>query len=132
MIDLLSGLLGTVGGLIVFAGAYYVHQKVRLTRTACVMATVAGFVTYSGVIGSWANQYARQIGVFSAVAVVVGICVIVADIKGKKKGADRPALFAFFLVPIFLVSGLVAVSTVVAPALQRGVEKTGTQMQRIG
>lgn len=133
MIDLLSNLLAAVGGLIVFAGAYYVHQKVRLTRTACVAATVGGFITYSGIIGSWANRYATQIGILCAVAVFVGVCVIIADVKGKKKGADRPALFAFFLVPIFLVSGLVALSTVVAPALRNGVEKTSTEMQqRVG
>jgi hypothetical protein len=132
MINMLSGMLAAVGGLIVFAGAYYVHQKVRLTRTACVAAAVGGFITYSGIIGSWANQYAQQVGIISAVGVFVGVCVIVADIKGKKKGADRPALFAFFFVPIFFVSGLVALSTIVAPSLQNGVEKTTTNMQRIG
>lgn len=132
MIDMLSNMLAAIGGLIVFAGAYYIHQKVRLTRTACVVAAIGGFITYAGVIGSWANQYASQIGIIAAVGVFVGICIIVADVKGKKKGADRPALFAFFLVPIFAVSGLVAISTIVAPSLQNGVEKTGTQMQRIG
>jgi hypothetical protein len=132
MLDMLSSLLAAVGGLIVFAGAYYVHQRVRLTRTACVAAAVGGFITYAGIIGSWANQYASQVGVVCAVGVFVGVCVIVADIKGKKKGADRPALFAFFLVPIFFVSGLVALSTIVAPSLQQGVDKTSTNMQRIG
>jgi hypothetical protein len=132
MLDVLSNLFAAVGGLVVFAGAYYVHQKVRLTRTACVAAAVGGFITYAGVLGSWANQYAKQVGIVCAVGVFVGVCVIIADIKGKKKGADRPALFAFFLVPIFLASGLVAMSTVIAPNLQHGVEKTGTQMQRIG
>ena len=104
MLDMLSNMLAAIGGLIVFAGAWYIHQKVRLTRTACIMAAVGGFITYSGVVGSWANQYASQLGVICAVGVFVGICVIVADIKGKKKGADKPALIAFFLVPIFLAS----------------------------
>jgi hypothetical protein len=132
MLTMFSSLLAAVGGLIVFAGAYYVHQRVRLTRTACIAAAVGGFITYAGIIGSWANQYAKQISIVCAVGVFVGVCVIVADIKGKKKGADRPALFAFFLVPIFLASGLAAMSTVVAPALHDGVQKTSTQMQRIG
>lgn len=132
MLTMLHNLLNIVGGLVVFAGAYYVHQKVRLTRAACVMATIGGFVTYGGVIGSWANKYAAQLGIVCAVGVAVGIAVIVADVRGKKKGADRPALFAFFLVPIFLASGLAAMSSVVAPNLQDGVQKTGTQMQRIG
>ena len=132
MFDMLSGMLAAVAGLIVFAGAYYVHQKVRLTRTACVFAAIGGFITYAGVIGSWVNRYATQVGILCAVLVAVGICVIVADIRGKKKGADRPALFAFFFVPIFLVSGLMAVTSIVAPLLRDGVQKTTTQMQRIG
>lgn len=132
MIDMFSGMLAALGGLVVFGGAYYIHQRVRLTRTACVLAAVGGFITYAGALGSWVNQYASKLGVICAVGVVVGLCVIVADVKGKKKGADRPALFAFFLVPIFLVAGLTALSTQVAPSLRHGVEKTGTQMQRIG
>lgn len=110
------GMLSALGGLLVFAGAYYVHQKVRLTRTACVAAAVGGFMMYSTAIGSWLNQYARQAAVVSVVAVFVGICVIVADIKGKKKGADKPALFAFFLVPIFIVSFLAALPQVLDKA----------------
>jgi hypothetical protein len=133
MIDLLSSLLAAVGGLVVFAAAYYVHQKVRLTRTACVAAAVGGFITYSGVIGSWANRYASQVAVVTAVGVFIWICVIVADVKGKKKGADRPALFAFFFLPIFLVSGLVAASTLVSTQLRPAVEKTTTNIQqRVG
>ena len=131
MIDMLSSFFAAIGGLIVFAGAYYVHQKVRLTRTACVAAAVGGFITYSGVVGSWVNTYAKQVGIVCAVAVFVGLCVIVADVKGKKKGADRPALFAFFLVPIFLVSGLSA-ATSLSQDFRHGVEKTGTQMQKVG
>jgi hypothetical protein len=131
MIDMLSGLLAAIGGLIVFAGAYYIHQKVRLTRFACVMATVGGFVTLAGGIGDFANRYAAQLGVITLVGVVVGICVIVADIKGKKKGADGPALFAFFLVPIFLMAGLAALPPLTAD-LRQGVQQTTTNMQRIG
>ncbi|AEV86847.1 hypothetical protein ACWT_5829 [Actinoplanes sp. SE50] len=131
MLNMFSSLLATVGGLIVFAGAWYIHQKVRLTRTACVMAAVGGFVTYSGVVGSWANQYARQLGIVCAVAVFVGVCIIVADIKGKKKGADRPALIAFFLVPIFLASGIGVLPTI-TKGLRDGVQKNTTQMQKMG
>jgi hypothetical protein len=132
MIETLSNLLTAVAGLVVFGGAYYIHQKVRLTRTACIAAAVGGFITYAGVIGSWANRYASQLGVVCAVGVFVGICVIVADIKGKKKGADRPALFAFFLVPIFLMSGLVALASV-TKEFSEGVKKTTSNVeQRIG
>ncbi len=131
MIDLLSGILAAVSGLIVFGGAYYVHQKVRLTRTACVMALVGGLITATGVIGDWANRYAAQLGIIALVAVAVGICVIVADVKGKKKGADKPALFSFFLVPIFLVSGLAALPALTAD-LRQGVQQTTSNMQKIG
>jgi glucose uptake protein GlcU len=132
MIALLSSLLAAVGGLIVFAGAYYVHQKVRLTRTACVMALIGGLITSAGVLGHWANQYAKQLGIICLVGVAVGICVIVADVKGKKKGADRPALYSFFLVPIFLVSGLAALPTLTAD-LRHGVQQNTSQLQqRIG
>ena len=132
MFDMLSSIFSALGGLVVFAGAYYIHQKVRLTRFACLMAAVGGLITYAGPAGSWLNQFAAQLGIACAVGVVIGICVIVADVKGKKKGADRPALFAFFLVPIFLASGLVSLSTVVAPDLRDGVDKTTNNMQRIG
>lgn len=133
MIAMFSSFLAAVGGLVVFAGAYYVHQRVRLTRTACIAAMVGGFITYAGVIGSWANKYAAQVGVIAAVGVFVWICVIVADVKGKKKGADRPALFAFFFLPIFLVSGLVAASSLVSTQLRPAVEKTTTSIQqRVG
>ncbi len=131
MINLLSGVLAAVSGLIMFAGAYYVHQKVRLTRTACIMALVGGLMTAAGVIGDWANRYAAQLGIIALVGVAVGICVIVADVKGKKKGADRPALFSFFLVPIFLVSGLAALPSMTAD-LRQGVQQTTTNMQKIG
>ncbi|WP_250029847.1 hypothetical protein [Paractinoplanes maris] len=132
MLDMLSSLLAAVGGLIVFAAAWYVHQKVRMTRTACIAAMVGGFITYAGIIGSWANEYAKQVGIVCAAGVFVLVCIIIADIKGKKKGADKPALIAFFLVPIFFVSGLVALSTVIAPSLRNGVDKTTSNMQRIG
>ena len=131
MIQMLSGILSTIAGLVVFAGAYYTHQKVRLTRTACVMAMIGGFITLAGAIGSWVNQYAVQLGVICAVGVAVGIFIIVADIKGKKKGADRPALFAFFLVPIFFVSGIAAVGSLTKD-LREGVQKNATQMQKLG
>ncbi len=131
MIDMLSGLLAALGGLIVFAGAYYIHQKVRLTRTACVLAAAAGFVTLAGGIGDFAFRYATQLGVITVVGVIVGIAIIVADIKGKKKGADRPALFAFFLVPIFLMAGLAALPALTAD-LRQGVQETTSKMQRIG
>ena len=131
MIETLSNVLTAIGGLLVFGGAYYVHQKVRLTRTACVAAAAGGFITYAGAIGGWVNRYASQLGVVCAVGVFVGLCVIVADVKGKKKGADRPALFAFFLVPIFLMSGLVALSSLAQQA-GHGVQKTTSNMQRVG
>lgn len=132
MIHMLSQMLAAVGGLLVFAGAYYVHQRVRLTRTACVAAAIGGFITYSGVIGSWANKYAQQIGIIAAVGVFIWTCVIIADVKGKKKGADRPALFAFFFLPIFLVTGLVAGSALVRTQLGPAVQKTTSQVQRVG
>ncbi len=119
--------LSTLGGLVIFAAAYYIHQKVRLTRTACILATVGGFMTYTSAIGSWVNGFAVQTGVIAAAGVVVGVCIIVADIKGKKKGADRPALFAFFLVPIFLVAGVLALPAVIEQA-GAGVGKTTTNI----
>lgn len=131
MIEMLTSLLTGLGGLIVFGAAYYVHQKVKLTRTACVLAAIAGFVTLAGGIGDWANRYASQLGIIAVAGVVVGICVIVADIKGKKKGADRPALFAFFLVPIFFLSGLAALPALTSD-LRDGVRETTSNMQRIG
>jgi drug/metabolite transporter (DMT)-like permease len=131
MLDMLSSLLAAVGGLIVFAGAYYIHQKVRLTRFACVMAAVGGFVTLAGGLGGWVNRYAAQLGIIAVVGVIVGIAIIVADVKGKKKGADRPALFAFFLVPIFFLSGLAALPALTSD-LQDGVRETTTNMQRMG
>lgn len=131
MLDLITNLLAAAGGLVIFAGAYYVHQKVRLTRTACVAALVGGFVTYGGVIGSWMNRFAVAAGVACAVGVFIGVCVIVADVKGKKKGADRPALFAFFLVPIFLFAGLTCL-TVVTADFRDGLQKTTSNMQNMG
>jgi hypothetical protein len=131
MIDMLSGLLAAVGGLIVFAAAYYVHQKVRMTRTACVAAMVGGFITVAGALGDWVNQYAQELGIAAVAGVFIGICIIVADIKGKRKGADRPALFAFFFVPVFFVAGLSSLVTVTEP-LRDGVRETTTNMQRIG
>lgn len=121
------GFLSAIGGLIVFAGAWHIHQKTRLTRAACIMAAIGGFMTYETVIGTWLNRYAVQVGVIAAVAVVIGICVIVADIKGKKKGADKPALVAFFLVPIFLVAGLSAVPPLVTQA-GNGLEKVSSNV----
>jgi len=131
MIDLFSSLLAAVGGLVVFAGAYYVHQRVRLTRTACVMALIGGLITAAGVIGDWANRYAAQLGIIALVGVFVGICVIVSDIKGKKRGADRPALYSFFLVPVFLVSGVAALPALTSD-LRQGVQQATTNVQRIG
>jgi drug/metabolite transporter (DMT)-like permease len=131
MIAMLSSLLAAVGGLIVFAGAYYIHQKVRLTRFACILAAAGGFVTLAGGLGDYANRYAAQLGILTLVGVIVGIAIIVADVKGKKKGADRPALFAFFLVPIFLMAGLAALPTLTAD-MRQGVQETTTRMQRIG
>ncbi|GAA0719696.1 hypothetical protein Drose_06000 [Dactylosporangium roseum] len=100
----ITAFLSTLSGLVLFGAAYYIHQKVRLTRTACVIAAAAGLLTYTSAIGTWVNSIAAKASILLVAAVVVGICVIVADVKGKKKGADRPALFAFFLVPLFLVA----------------------------
>jgi hypothetical protein len=121
------GFLSGLGGLVVFAGAYYVHQKVRLTRVACVVAAIGGFMLYASATGQWLNRYAAQTAIIAVVAVFIGICVIVADIKGKKKGADRPALFAFFLVPVFIVSFFAALPTVIQQA-GNGVERVTNNM----
>ena len=131
MFDMLDNLFAAIGGLVVFGGAYYIHQKVRLTRFACIMATAGGFVTLAGGIGDFATRYASQLGIVTLVGVIVGIAVIVADIKGKKKGADRPALFAFFLVPIFAMAGLAALPALTAD-LRQGIQQTTSNMQRIG
>jgi peptidoglycan/LPS O-acetylase OafA/YrhL len=131
MVDLFAGWLATLGGLLVFGAAYYIHQKVRLTRFACVLAVVAGFMTYNSAIGGYLNRYAAQVAIFTFCAVIIGIAVIVADIKGKRKGADRPALFAFFLVPIFFVAFLASLPTV-ADQFGDGVQQTGTGVQRMG
>ncbi len=125
------GWLATLGGLLVFAAAYYIHQKVRLTRFACVLAVVAGFMTYNSGVGGWANRWAAQVAVVTFCAVIVGIAVIVADIKGKRKGADRPALFAFFLVPIFLVAFLSSVPSVL-DQFGDGLRQTGDGVQQMG
>jgi hypothetical protein len=127
--DVISSFLSTLGGFVVFAGAYYVHQKVRLTRTACIVAAIGGFMTYNTSTGTWLNGYAKQVLLIAGVLVFVGICVIIADVKGKKKGADRPALFAFFLVPVFFVAFLAALPTVLSQA-GGGVSKTGDQVQQ--
>ena len=108
------GILSAFAGFIVFGGAYYIHQRVRMTRFACVMAAAGGFMTYGTATGQFLNRYAATAGVICGVAVLVGVAIIIADVKGKKKGADKPALFAFFLVPIFVVAGLTAVSGMVS------------------
>lgn len=122
------GMLSALGGLLVFAAAYYIHQKIRMTRFACVLAAAGGFMLYATAIGSWLNQYARQAVLISFLAVLVGICVIVADVKGKRKGADKPALIAFFLVPVFLVSFLSALPAVMQQAGD-GVRQVTNNMQ---
>jgi succinate dehydrogenase hydrophobic anchor subunit len=114
--------------VLVFAAAYYIHQKVRMTRFACVVAAGGGFMMYATAIGAWLNQYATQVTLVSFLAVLVGICVIVADVKGKRKGADKPALIAFFLVPVFLVSFLAALPVVVQQA-GAGLQKVSSNMQ---
>ena len=125
MTSQLAGWLSALSGLILFGAAYYIHQRVRLTRTACVIAAAAGFLTYGAAIGGWANRMASQFWwVLVAGMLKMGICIIVADIKGKKKGADRPALFAFFLVPVFLAAFLAALPTVL--------RQVGDNVQRVG
>lgn len=121
------GVLSALGGFIMFGGAYYVHQKVRLTRTACIMAAAGGFMTYATATGAFLNRYAAQMTIVSFVAVAVGICVIVADIKGKKKGADRPALFSFFLVPVFIVAFFAGLPTVIQQT-GNGIQKATTSV----
>ena len=126
----LNGWLSLLTGLVLFGGAYYIHQRVRLTRFACVLALLAGFIVYNGQLGGIVNRYAAQAAVLLFVGVTIGIAVIVADIKGKKKGADRPALFAFFLVPIFLVAFLSTLPSILGQA-SSGVEKVGNNVQQM-
>lgn len=129
MLDVIKNWLPTLGGLLVFGAAYYIHQKVRLTRFACVLALLAGFMVYNGQIGSLVNRYAAQVAIITFCAVIIGIAVIVADVKGKRKGADRPALFAFFAVPVFLVSFLAAAPAVLSQSSE-GIQKVGNNVQQ--
>jgi len=125
--------LATLGGLPLFGAAYWIHQRLRLSRFACVLAALAGFMTYAAVIGSWVNGIAAQVGIVAAIGVIVLGAVIVADVKGKKKGADRPALFAFFLLPIFLVAGLTAMPALFQQAssgFQKSTTNISTQVGR--
>ncbi len=127
--NIVTAWLSTLGGPIVFAGAWYIHQKVRLTRTACILAFVGGLMTYAAAIGTRVNEYAAKLGILLVVAVFVGICVIVADVKGKKKGADKPALIAFFLVPLFFVAFLSSLPAV-GEQFGDGLEKAGDNVQQ--
>ncbi|MER7280452.1 hypothetical protein ABT369_39045 [Dactylosporangium sp. NPDC000244] len=127
--DQITHILQMLGGLVLFGAAYYIHQKVRLTRTACVVAFGAGLLTYNSEIGGWVNGVAVKVSIVLFAAVLVGIAVIVADIKGKKKGADRPALFAFYLVPIFFAAFLATLPGVLS-GVGGGAGKVGNHVQR--
>lgn len=127
--DQITHLLQMLSGVIMFGAAYYIHQKVRLTRTACVIASGAGFLTYTSELGGWINGVAVKASIVLVALVAVGICVIVADVKGKKKGADRPALFAFFLVPLFLAAFLAALPQVLQDT-GKGAGKVGDRVSQ--
>lgn len=128
MLGPIASFLVTFSGLIVFAGAYYIHQRVRQTRFACIVAMLGGLMTLASAIGPWVNQYARAVAILAAVGELVGIAVIVADVKGKKKGADRPALFAFFLVPIFFGTFLATMPTLLTQA-GNGLKQVSSSVQ---
>lgn len=130
MFDMLGGWAAALGGLLVFGAAYYIHQKLRLTRFACFVAVAGGLMVYNGQLGALVNQYAAELAIGLFCGMLILVAVIVADVKGKKKGADRPALFAYFLVPIFLVAFLSTLPAVL-DQVSGGVQKTGTQLQQM-
>ena len=116
----------TLAGFVFFGVAVFAHRK-RLTRFACVLAAIAGFMTYAAAIGTAINDFAARFPVLLVAGVAVGLIVIVVDIRGKRKGADKPALFAFYLVPIFLVAFITSLPKVLADAGD-GLRKTGEQI----
>jgi len=111
-VDTLIAWAAGAGGLLVFGVAWFFHGKLKLTRAACILAAIGGFMTYGAGVGSWVDEIAAKVAIVAFILTLGGIGVIIADIKGKKKGADKPALVAFFLVPVFFVSFLFSLPTV--------------------
>lgn len=122
--EALQSLVTALFGLALFGAAWHIHTKYRLTRLACVIAVFAGLATYASPIGIWVNDVLGNAPLILFLAVLIAIVVIVADIKGKKKGADKPALVAFFLVPLFLIGGLAALPSVLN-MVGNGAERIG-------
>lgn len=112
--DALLDIFEAMFGLAMFGLAWWVHDKHKsMSRLACIIALVAGLVTYGGPVGTWANNWlGGQAPLILFLLVLFGVIVIVADVKGKKKGADKPALVAFFLVPLFFIGGLASLDEV--------------------
>ncbi len=120
-------MLNGLAGIALFGVAFFAHSKLRLTRVGCVIALIAGLVTFGSPAGDWANKLAAA-SPWIPFLIVLGLgLVIVADVKGKKKGADKPALIAFYLVPVFFVAFLVALPTVFDD-VGDGAEKIGDKM----
>jgi hypothetical protein len=133
--DTIQNIIGALFGFALFGAAWHIHSKYRMTRLASLISAAAGFIAYVGPAGVWLNNWLGQAPLLLFLGVLIGLVVIVADIKGKRKGADKPALVAFFLVPLFFI-GFLAALPAVGGMLGDGLEKAGenatTQLSSIG
>lgn len=133
--DTIQAIVGAIFGFLLFGAAWHIHSTYRMTRVASLLAAAAGFIAYVGPAGVWLNRFLGQAPLLLFLGVLVGIVVIIADIKGKRKGADKPALVAFFLVPLFFIGGLAAlpaVGNMLGDGLQKAGNNATTQLSRIG
>ncbi len=126
--ETLNSIMDASVGLLLFVVAWFAHRK-KMTRFACIVAFIGGLATYFSPVGGWLNSLASRWPWLVFTAVAVCVIVIVADIKGKRKGADKPALFSFFLVPIFFVAFCAAIPTMLAP-VGAGLDRIGDELSQ--
>jgi hypothetical protein len=119
----MSQLINPVFGVLLFAAAWYIHTKYARTRFATVIALLAGLITYNSPIGAWLNDFlGKNAPLLLFIGGLILSVIIFVDIKGKKKGADKPALTAFYLLPIFVVGFIASLPAVFGMGADSAVE----------
>lgn len=122
-----------IAGAILFI-ALRVHKSsgkhVKRTKVAgIIMAFLAGCAMLVTVVGGWLTSVAAG-GQLSVAGLIVCGGIVAVDwlLDGKP---DRPAFWAAFALPIFLVLGGASLSTA-GDQTQRGVDKVQTVVDHMG
>ncbi|WP_344613384.1 hypothetical protein [Dactylosporangium salmoneum] len=104
-------------------------QNKKMKHTSIISAFLAGLFFLGTIVGNWiaGAQWLAGVGV---AGLIVCACVIIVDWLADKK-PDKPALYASFALPLFIIMGAASLPAVGGQIADSGRE-VGNQMQQMG